>query len=365
VLRPRIKTTHTPIRLTATLISIGGAQHDVGAEMPDEDGSLWRLLQLMDGERTAAEVTRTLLNERPDLDATSIDRAINDLIDAGHVEDVGGPPPPNLSAAELERYERPANYFGWIDLVPRASRFELQGRLKSQRVVLCGLGGSGSAVAAGLVAAGVGALHCVDFDTIEPGNLTRQLLYTEDDLGAPKVDTAVARLRRQNPFVEVTGETLQIKGIADVARLMRGCHLFVLCADMPRGLIQHWVNQAAFDSGTPWQVALYAGPMLVTGIFAPGVTKGCFACLPTPDTVYAEKHGAPPLERIGDWPSHAVLAPTANLTGHAAALDAIYFLVGLRPTTLGTMFHLSFTDLSHSYRIIPTGCAVCEVDPSP
>ena len=44
-------------------------------------------------------------------------------------------------------------------------------------------------------------MHCVDFDLVEAGNLTRQLLYTEDDIGNPKVPVAVERLRRMNSHV--------------------------------------------------------------------------------------------------------------------------------------------------------------------
>ncbi|WP_433018674.1 HesA/MoeB/ThiF family protein [Kribbella sp. CA-294648] len=85
-----------------------------------------------------------------------------------------------------------------MDLTPRASRYDVQARLKASSVVVLGLGGTGSAVASALVAAGVGAVHCVDFDIIEEGNLTRQLRYTEEDLGKPKVPVAVKRLSRMN-----------------------------------------------------------------------------------------------------------------------------------------------------------------------
>ena len=90
-------------------------------------------------------------------------------------------------------------YFSWIDTDPRRSRYDVQVALKRARVTVLGMGGTGGAVAMGLVAAGVGRLHCLDFDDVEVSNLNRQVLYTEDDIGRPKVDTAVRRITAVRP----------------------------------------------------------------------------------------------------------------------------------------------------------------------
>ncbi len=60
-----------------------------------------------------------------------------------------------------------------------------------------------------------------------------------------------------------------------------------------------------------------------------------------------------------------MIAPTANLTGHLAALDAVYHLGGIPTTTRGLMFHLSLTDLTYHYTVRPTPgatCPTCGVD---
>ena len=48
---------------------------------------------------------------------------------------------------------------------------------------------------------------------------------------------------------------------------------------------------------------------------------------------------------------HAVIAPTASLTGHLGALEAIYFLTGLRPQTVGRIFHQNLMIYDHFYYI--------------
>jgi molybdopterin-synthase adenylyltransferase len=360
VRRPKIKGIHKPMRLTPTLINVGGRQPGIGAELDDEDGTLWRLLGLMDGTRTRDEIVTTLVAGSPGMTTEEAAEALQGIIDAGFVEDAAGAPPPSLSPAELERYDRAFNYFAWIDLTPRTSRYDLQARLKSATAVVLGLGGTGSAVASSLVAAGIGALHCVDFDRIEPGNLTRQLLYTEDDIGAGKVTVAVDRLRRMNSFARITGEETRVESVAGMAELMTGRDLFVLCADQPLEAIRDWANRAALQTGTPWMIAQYAGPMAVIGLFVPGRT-GCQACLLGVNDWLRDEYGKKP-EELFPFTGHSVIAPAANLTGHIAALEAVYHLTGLPTSTLGKMFHLSLTDLSYHYAVAPRAnrkCGTC------
>jgi molybdopterin-synthase adenylyltransferase len=356
--RPRIKGIHKPQRLTPTLISIGGRQMGIGAEIDDEDGSLWALLGLMDGSRTREEIVAALVAQHPDLDDDDAADMMGTIIEAGYVEDAAAAAPSQLSPAEIERYDRALTYYAWVDLTPRASRFETQARLKASSVVVLGLGGTGSAIASSLVAAGVGAVHCVDFDVVEAGNLTRQLLYTEDDIGKPKTPVAVERLARMNPYCTVTGEQSRADSTDSVARLMEGHDLLMLCADQPLHTIREWTNKAALRTGTPWMIAQYAGPMAVVGLFVPGHT-GCPACLPSVGDRLRERHGTEP-EDLFSFTGHAVIAPAANLTGHLAALDAIYHLTGIPPTSLGRMFHLSLTDLTYHYVVAPPAGQKCD-----
>ncbi|WP_069807274.1 HesA/MoeB/ThiF family protein [Vulcanisaeta thermophila] len=98
---------------------------------------------------------------------------------------------------------------------------EGQERLRRARVVLVGVGGLGSLVSMYLVGAGVGELTLVDFDTVNLTDLHRQLIYREGDVGKPKVDVAVERLRELNSEVklrsvnEVLNEENAEKIIAD------------------------------------------------------------------------------------------------------------------------------------------------------
>ncbi|MGQ9787617.1 MAG: ThiF family adenylyltransferase, partial [Anaerolineae bacterium] len=68
-------------------------------------------------------------------------------------------------------------------------------KLLESKVLLIGAGGLGSPAALYLAAAGVGTIGIVDFDAVDLSNLQRQILHGHRDLGRPKVESAVDRLR--------------------------------------------------------------------------------------------------------------------------------------------------------------------------
>ena len=83
-------------------------------------------------------------------------------------------------------------------------------KLKQAKVLVIGAGGLGCPVLQYLTAAGVGTISIIDNDVVDQTNLQRQILYTIDDVGSSKAETAAKRLSRLNPFVnfEVYNEFL-------------------------------------------------------------------------------------------------------------------------------------------------------------
>lgn len=64
---------------------------------------------------------------------------------------------------------------------------------------MVGLGAVGGYVVEGLARAGINSLRLVDFDTIQPTNLNRQILALECTLGQPKAFAARERVLQINP----------------------------------------------------------------------------------------------------------------------------------------------------------------------
>lgn len=349
MLRPRIKNVHSPFALPGNRIIIGLMQYGVASEvMDDDERTIERLLTLLDGTRDIDTLCADLAVTHPELDPASVKAVVDDLTAAGFVEDGGAELPSGLTEREAARYESPRHFFAWIDGAPRSSPFEIQARLKASSVAVLGLGGTGSAVAAGLVASGVGNVHCADFDTVDDGNLCRQLLYVESDVGAAKVKRAVERLRAMNSLVNVTGEELQAGSADDIAALMNGRQAFVLCADQPNPDIMRWTNEAALRTGTPWFVSLYTGPMAVVGAYRPGVT-GCWECLQRQEDQRDHNRGRRMLFPEGR--ENAVIAASANVSGQLCALEVVYHLGGLPTQVPGRVLHWNFANWDHHYFI--------------
>ena len=78
-----------------------------------------------------------------------------------------------------------------------------QAKLADARILVVGLGGLGIPVVQYLNAMGVGTLGLVENDIVELHNLQRQVLYTEKDVGRPKLDVVMERLSQQNSETEL------------------------------------------------------------------------------------------------------------------------------------------------------------------
>ena len=78
-----------------------------------------------------------------------------------------------------------------------------QSKLSDARVLVCGIGGLGSAVTFYLAAAGVGEIIMVDRDKVEETDLNRQILHFTHDIGRYKVVSAYDKLREFNPEIKL------------------------------------------------------------------------------------------------------------------------------------------------------------------
>lgn len=104
--------------------------------------------------------------------------------------------PPSFSKEEIARYSRHI-------IIPEFN-IEGQRKLKASKVLCIGSGGLGSPLLLYLAAAGIGNLGIVDFDLVDDSNLQRQVLFTLENIGQPKAETAKKRLQALNPHINIT-----------------------------------------------------------------------------------------------------------------------------------------------------------------
>lgn len=123
---------------------------------------------------------------------------------------------------ELERYSR---HF----VLPQFG-VEAQQKLKAASVIVIGAGGLGCPVLQYLVAAGVGTIGILDFDTVGESNLQRQVLYGVDDIGKPKSQQAAAKLNKLNPYVSIKVVNNKIDS-SNALELLKPFDVIVDCTD--------------------------------------------------------------------------------------------------------------------------------------
>ena len=78
-----------------------------------------------------------------------------------------------------------------------------QKKLNKAKVLIIGAGGLGCPALQYLAAAGVGNIGIADFDVIEISNLHRQILFTVNDIGKSKAETAASKLKELNPDIRI------------------------------------------------------------------------------------------------------------------------------------------------------------------
>ena len=78
-----------------------------------------------------------------------------------------------------------------------------QEKISKSKIFIAGMGAIGCPSAINFALMGVGTIIICDFDTIEISNLSRQLLFVEEDIGKFKSEVAERKLKELNPKINI------------------------------------------------------------------------------------------------------------------------------------------------------------------
>jgi len=84
-----------------------------------------------------------------------------------------------------------------------------QKKIKNAKVLIIGMGGLGCPLLAYLASSGVCNIGIVDYDKVELGNLNRQILFNDSDVGKFKVDQAKSKINKIYKKIKI--KTFKIK----------------------------------------------------------------------------------------------------------------------------------------------------------
>ncbi|MEJ2040567.1 MAG: HesA/MoeB/ThiF family protein [Desulfosarcinaceae bacterium] len=217
-----------------------------------------------------------------------------------------------FTTEELQRYDRQI-------LMPQVGRTGQQ-RLKKSMVAIAGAGGLGSPIAMYLAAAGVGHLRLIDCDTVETGNLNRQLLHWQEDVGRPKTESALAKLTRINPDIDIEVRCTRIDA-HNATGILAGCDAVVDALD--NLATRYIVNRAVITGGLPFFHGAVNGFEGRAMSILPG-KSACLRCLykgPVPEEVTP------------------VIGVTPGIIGTIQATEVIKYLLGEGKLLTNRMLH--------------------------
>lgn len=170
------------------------------------------------------------------------------------------------------RYSRNHLYYSYMN----ALLTEVQNNLSNSNVTIIGCGGIGSNIAYILATSGVGNICLIDNDVIELSNLTRQIMFTEADIGKKKTIVLKRELLKRNSSINITINELELKSQKDLKKIQKS-DLFIISADNPLGIMT-WINNYCVENKQAYLNIGYINDISVIGPFyIPGKTA-CLAC---------------------------------------------------------------------------------------
>ncbi len=148
-------------------------------------------------------------------------------------------------------------------------------KVKNARVLVAGAGALGNEVVKNLALFGVGHIFVVDFDQIEISNLTRSVLFREEDAynHAYKADIVAKRAMEINPQIKVTpivGNLFSEVGFG----LYRSVDVVIGCLDSR--IARYQLNRLCMRAGKTWIDGSIENLTGVVRVYAPG--KSCYEC---------------------------------------------------------------------------------------
>ena len=168
-----------------------------------------------------------------------------------------------------------SNKYEWGDGVFTLLSWFKKEKVKNARVLVAGAGALGNEVVKDLALFGIGNIYVVDFDQIEMSNLTRSVLFREEDAYAHayKAEIVAKRAMEINPQIKVipiVGNLFSEVGFG----IYRSVDVVIGCLDSH--LARYLLNRMCMRAGKIWIDGSIENLTGAVRVFAPGIS--CYEC---------------------------------------------------------------------------------------
>ena len=165
--------------------------------------------------------------------------------------------------------------YEWGDGVYTLLSWFKKEKVKNARVLVAGAGALGNEVVKNLALFGIGQIYVVDFDQIEISNLTRSVLFREEDAynHSFKSEIVAKRAMEINPQIKVTpivGNLFSEVGFG----LYKSVDVIIGCLDSR--IARYLLNRLAMRAGKTWIDGSIENMTGVVRVYTPGIS--CYEC---------------------------------------------------------------------------------------
>ncbi len=187
-----------------------------------------------------------------------------------------------------------------------------QETLIQSHALIVGMGGLGCPAALYLGASGVGKLTLVDHDTVDLGNLQRQIAHKESSIGQPKPESVRDSLLAINSELQVHTINAALHG-EHLAAAVADADIVLDCTDNLASRFA--LNEACVSKAKPLVSGAAIRWEAQISVFHPSAGGACYQCLYKPDN-----------QTNASCAESGVVAPLVGIVGAMQALEAIKIL---------------------------------------
>ena len=170
---------------------------------------------------------------------------------------------------------KPEEKYEWGEGVFTLLSWFKKEKVKNARVLVAGAGALGNEVVKDLALFGVGHIYVVDFDQIEISNLTRSVLFREEDAynHSYKAEIVAKRAMEINPQINVTPIVGNLSSEVGFG-IYRAVDVVIGCLDSR--IARYLLNRLCLRAGKTWIDGSIENMTGAVKVYSPGIS--CYEC---------------------------------------------------------------------------------------
>lgn len=268
MIKPKMSATVSVVKLSDSVLEFFKTNTRQSIKIKVENDDILKLVLSLDGSKNLDEISK-----ENNIDIESLSDFIHFLAKNGLLDHVV----PSDDFIQFDEFRRPI-YFLNDYAKSHENLLDYWNKLINATVMVIGLGAVGSWVVCNLVQSGVRKFILIDPDRVDISNLHRQFGFSENQVGAFKVDAMEERLKKYNPSVNV----IKCYEFLDETMLNQfddlKIDLMINCADHPNvDLTSRWVGEYGMKQKIPHIVG--GGYNLHLSLIGETVIPGKTACV--------------------------------------------------------------------------------------